>query len=502
MTLFRRSQAQRHAAQINGALSDARLASRMANAKMGPNAPIRLQICDALIDLNNFELSDMELHDNARQFVGAKSSLFNKRLLVVEAIIKDVTGRAMSLFFLKNHKLIQQACDLYKASLIKDTRPMWKILRDQQKCDILSIPEIEEVLLSPLEKARRSRAFNVIHQTYLNDSWVDVVFMKELRKNPNLLLDQCKRSKRLLQILSVEKYDVVRQFIKMMHSRSPFYYVSYVKFLNKKMLEKNKEAYLYRIQYQTHRNMIADLKEIRKLRKEKNVKRLTGYVEKIMGDYYVRKTNRVMCWKFEFTNEVYNTLALALCEQYRVPKNFRYSSTSMYRLLLLPLDKAKEPVPFVFGDRSTYQDGSFIDPAAISSRKLITRLEKRIRFAKYSIEKCYLLHRIACIHLSQGRYDESCLNARKAIKETHNCNSLIWKFLGIMQKVKAYCMQKKVEKTREALEKAIPLCDALKNPPLINFLEVCVSCSVEDTAIKASLLLSQRPSGISTITSN
>lgn len=34
------------------------------------------------------------------------------------------------------------------------------------------------------------------------------------------------------------------------------------------MLEKTKEATLFRIQYQTHRNMIQDLKQIRLLRKE------------------------------------------------------------------------------------------------------------------------------------------------------------------------------------------------------------------------------------------
>lgn len=34
------------------------------------------------------------------------------------------------------------------------------------------------------------------------------------------------------------------------------------------MLEKTKEATLFRIQYQTRRNMIADLKQIRLLRKE------------------------------------------------------------------------------------------------------------------------------------------------------------------------------------------------------------------------------------------
>lgn len=76
-----------------------------------------------------------------------------------------------------------------------------------------------------------------------------------------------------------------------------------------------------------------------------------------MGDYYVTKTNRVMCWKFEFHNEVYNTLALALCEQYRVPKNFKVAQRAMLKLLMLPVDKVKDIVPFVFGDRSTYQEG-------------------------------------------------------------------------------------------------------------------------------------------------
>jgi len=45
-----------------------------------------------------------------------------------------------------------------------------------------------------------------------------------------------------------------------------------MKYSNKKMLEKNKESYLFGIQYQTHRNMISDLKQIRRLRKEKRVK--------------------------------------------------------------------------------------------------------------------------------------------------------------------------------------------------------------------------------------
>jgi len=49
-------------------------------------------------------------------------------------------------------------------------------------------------------------------------------------------------------------------------------------------------------------------------------------------------------------------------------------------------------------------------------RKLTARLEHRMVFAKYSIEKCYLLHQISQSYLDQGRHSECAFNARKAIK--------------------------------------------------------------------------------------
>lgn len=146
----------------------------------------------------------------------------------------------------------------------------------------------------------------------------------------------------------------------MLHTRMPLYYLNYLKYPNKKMLEKSKQATLFRLQYQTHRNMICDLKQIRKLRKEKRVTDLAKFVEMVMGDYVILKTNRVMCWKFEFINEVYNNLALALIEQYeilpRVAKSLRSGQYStLFRLLRLPKDKQIEIKQFVFGDRSTYE---------------------------------------------------------------------------------------------------------------------------------------------------
>ncbi|XP_034477602.1 uncharacterized protein LOC117784096 [Drosophila innubila] len=486
-TLYNRCQTQRKAARIESALADARKAAIMAKEARGPNMNINLEICCELFELNKFVTSKRELQNNLQIFKGNEAKEFMKRLVVVDSVIKDVTGKAMTLF-LRHQNLIQRADNIYKAKAIKDERLLWKRLSDQGKCDVVSIPEIEEEILSPLEISRRKRAFNVLHQTYINESWYDIYYMKHLRKNPSLLLEQCKRSRGILESLSMKQYEIIKQFMKMLQSRSPLYVVNFLKYQNKKMLEKNKEVYLFRIQSHTYRNMIQDLRLIRKMRREKKIKNLSDYVEKIMGGYYVRKTNRVMCWKFEFINEVYNTLALALSEQYYVPKYVSSSYSTMWQLLRLPRVVTKDIVPFVFGDRATYQEGDDQDIKGKKFRKFIAHLENRIRFSKFHIEKCYLYHQIADTHLSQGHYDECCFNARIAIKECRECNSLIWHFLSVILIVKANAMQHKLEQTGEALEMCLPIVQELRSPRLIKFVEMCIFCINDEVSKKLTLI--------------
>lgn len=47
------------------------------------NAPIHLEVCDALYELNRFEDYKVRLHDNARKFIGKKVSAFLNRIVVV-----------------------------------------------------------------------------------------------------------------------------------------------------------------------------------------------------------------------------------------------------------------------------------------------------------------------------------------------------------------------------------------------------------------------------------
>lgn len=67
--------------------------------------------------------------------------------------------------------------------------------------------------MSPLERARRTRAYNIFNQTYLNKSGINVFFLKELRKNPCLLLEQCHRSNAVLKVLSETQYGIVKRFM-------------------------------------------------------------------------------------------------------------------------------------------------------------------------------------------------------------------------------------------------------------------------------------------------
>lgn len=57
----------------------------------------------------------------------------------------------------------------------------------------------------------------------------------------------------------------------MLEARSPMFYVRHKKFTNPQLMEKFRQHYLYRVQYQTRRNMISVLRSIKFLRKTNNV---------------------------------------------------------------------------------------------------------------------------------------------------------------------------------------------------------------------------------------
>ncbi|XP_036344445.1 uncharacterized protein LOC118753678 [Rhagoletis pomonella] len=274
----------------------------------------------------------------------------------------------------------------------------------------------------------------------------------------------------------------------MLQARSPFYNEQMLKCPDKKVWEKHRETHLNHIQYQTRRNMLTILRTIRQLRAIGKLDKLSKYIEEVMGDYVVLKTHRVMPWKFEFLNEVYNTLALAYIDRFIQPSDLssaQNNASHLMRLLRIPTDKSKDrQVSFVFGDKSTYQEPDAIDYTMIAYKKYLARLEKRIHFAKYSIEKCYLLHEIARSHLRQSRFDECVSVARKAIEESKNCNSNVWRFLSTILICKAHTVLHKVERAKEILDESYAVAKSLNSPELISFIESCRQVNEAEISLK------------------
>lgn len=139
----------------------------------------------------------------------------------------------------------------------------------------------------------------------------------------------------------------------MLHTRCPKYCHHIRKFPDEELYLKYEQENLFRIQYQTRRNMFKILRTIRSLiRAEKlqvsyftirNInavnfmylfQKLSTYVEEVMGNYVTIKTNRIMPWKFEFINEVYNYLGLARINEYKIPSDMKVI-TGRQRLLTL-----------------------------------------------------------------------------------------------------------------------------------------------------------------------
>lgn len=243
-----------------------------------------------------------------------------------------------------------------------DLRPKWKIHQDVGECDVVSIQENIEELLHPRERARRLRGYQMYTQQYLKSGWVDVNYLKSLKKSDSLLLAQSSTSPKLQETVN-SNYEAVIKFLKKLEARRPLYDINFYRYRNRKEQAKAQEITLNRIQYRTKRLMAIALHEAIKLRKEGKVAELSKLVENFMGDYMILKTNRVAPWKFEYLNEIYNNLGLAYLNELIIPSDLDTYKGIVPKLKVLLNVKVQEDsfVEFVFGQRHTWSEPGAID---------------------------------------------------------------------------------------------------------------------------------------------
>ncbi|XP_017035604.1 outer dynein arm-docking complex subunit 4 isoform X1 [Drosophila kikkawai] len=472
--LVRRSQLKRTMGLAPEALKDCAKAEDLLLRRQPPviSPHISLEVSDALYESNRLEDTKMKLHGHLRRFSSVQAIAAAKRLNVLGENYHDVLSDETTI---PVQRMVKRMMDRLanQPKEVKDT------------CDVVSITEKEERHLSPLEKARRDRYFKIYSATYLNKAWVDVEFLKKLRSDPNVHPEHWKESSVHLKKLLESNYKSARTLTKMLHTRCPMYALHQQKYPNEALYNKQKDENLYRIQHQTRRNIYKILRTIRLLIRAGELDKLTVFIEGVMGDYVTTKTQRLMPWKFEFTNEVYNYLGLARINEYKTPSKISVQQGRQRLLALFRLpnkntkaENTKRPNTLNIPRSDT------TDPKAEKFMKQAARLENRMRFAEYPLERAYLLHELAQAHLEYNSFDAACSMARRALDEADQCNSDVWSFLSLMVICKSHAILGKVERLKDTLAEALSLAKKMKNLNLCLFIEICIRVNLEEMDLK------------------
>ncbi|XP_001359766.2 uncharacterized protein wa-cup [Drosophila pseudoobscura] len=476
-TLMRRSKVKRLRGLAPEALKDCTQAEAILGWSMGDiaNPHVRIEISDALYESNRFEDAKMNLHNSLGLFSGAQAKPSINRLEVVDENFKEMLSDETSPAV---QRLIRR--------MITDQARQPKPVADD--CDVVSILEVPEVFVSPLEQARRKRCFNIYNQTYLDKCWLDMAYLKDLRGNPNVLPKHSKKSSPYLKNLMDTNYTSARTLTKMLQARCPMYAKYYQRYPNEELHHKQQEENLYRIQYQTRRNMFKILRSIRHLIQVGSLDKLSTFVEEVMGDYVTVKTHRTMPWKFEFINEVYNYLGLARINEYKIPSDMTVLKGKQRLLTLfgLPHEMNINALKENPKQKKTMNvpRTDLRDPKTELFKKLSARYESRMRFAKYPIERAYLLHELALAHMNNNSFNMAVSLARKAMEEATRCNSIVWCFLSLIVICKAHAIMEKVENQKDVLAEAFELAKRLKNLDLCLFIDICMKVNAEELLIK------------------
>ncbi|XP_032593095.1 uncharacterized protein LOC6563500 isoform X1 [Drosophila grimshawi] len=272
IALSKRSRIKRLQAQAPDALTDCITAKTI----LQESSPSRLgtknylEICSALYESNHFEQTKRYLHDLLQGPNNEEKSPVLKHIRTVNSNIHDALKEEAA-------PAIRRLIDKMTSHLDKKPTSV------KPECDVLSILEKEEELLSPIEIQRRKRQFKIYNQTYLQKSWMDVNFLKDVRGNPNLLLQQCLESTKEIENLTEQNYKTVRTFTKMLHARCPMYSSHLKKHPNKYLHLQQEQDNLFRIQYQTKRNMFKILRTIRSLIRNQELEKLTKFVDEFLN---------------------------------------------------------------------------------------------------------------------------------------------------------------------------------------------------------------------------
>lgn len=308
----------------------------------------------------------------------------------------------------------------------------------------------------------------ILNSLYLGDATaVDANFLENLSKDLRVNLKQIPESSKAILDHANECSEKLKIWRTMMKSRSPLY---------SKKLGSNKTE-MFRIQYQSRRDVFNQLDEIQRIFEKGSIKELTEFVSKLLENYYSIKTVKILPRKFELANEITNYVALKYLSLIKIPENLNQISDLKIRLaVLLNISKnvntETKKMSIQFGDKSKFCDTTAPDYSYLRYKRKVDKYERELNFWEYSIVKCFYLNEISLMHLIQFKYDECRTSSRKCCEEAELCGNIIWEFFGRLNLIRSDCLQNMFADVNENLIKLELLVIGKMNENVLDFIRM------------------------------
>ncbi|XP_058062092.1 uncharacterized protein LOC131212302 [Anopheles bellator] len=428
------------------------------------NYPGTLVHCQALYDAAELErhlVAAANGHRSQRPTGGHRHRDFEAALNLgrstFDHTLGEQAGQASLLEY--RHRFPAVAAEQLALREASDGRPRWQVLAEAGECDAVSVQELVQREPPIRERARRAKNAQILGQLYLGRGWETWTFIRELRADGRygsvMNLPQTKASSRAMAALVEDCYGKISTQVKQSQACFPMYSQRYGRF---GPAENNRRQWyeidqLLKYRYRAYRAVYGQFDRMHELRDRGQDSQLFRFVGEVLRDFYKITPRRVLPEKGKLVREVCNLAGLAVVDGLRIPPSLMDSAPDERLPLLFAVPPAKESIVVVpvFGDASTYRDPTAPDRGFLRYKAKLAELESRHQRAEYPIERCFLDHEMARLHLRNGWLDDVKVMGNRIADEAIDCGSHLWQLIGQLTYARALCAQNQLEQLEPVL---------------------------------------------------
>lgn len=374
---------------------------------------------ECIYDANEFEKCLVERYrmwNEKKKSLGAVDAI-----KLTELTLEKSMGHENGAFLNKFQAAISEL-DKIKSEAI-DTRPVWKVRREKGECDVLSISSDNEdsstlqSAVHPMEVYRSQKNKKKIRTMYYSTSTIETFdFLNNMTTDPRLEFPPSVEGTQIIRNAVDEELAIFKKFELMLRQRQPIYAKKAMRC--QRNMKKFNDLALLRMQQTTEYQAKKQLERIQQL-KVSDFSKLLTFVEDIMTNFYLIKSEKEFPKKIEFLETIYSIVGVGYIDKIDIPP-----------------PETPNNVYVLFNEAFSYSH-NFVIPKKFNISPGCTNPNdhflKRLHYTDIPVEKCYIFHQLSRLYFQQEKYIESKEMGDELIKISTSINNYIWMLLGYLR---------------------------------------------------------------------